>query len=255
MRKWLALFIISSILHSTCFSLTLVNPNGHQNCAKSSTAAKIVQETFQVLKIMGGSILSAVTYGILNDQVTVRVCPEYFSKGFHKEMMDRWKYVKILNPLRKILKKTKSPTVVGAIWGTVATWWMGVLLGIPVTLAARLGSWPKLTMNELVKPIAIALGTTGVGALTSGIKGYLESKNENIKEIWKFEARGVPESDLRKFIACAYAHNAAYSIGTLAGLGLILWIIAKRYSKKKNLNTPLQPKHHACLLHYNESRL
>jgi len=65
-----------------------------------------------VLLAVGASVL----YGILHDQITVRVCLEYFTIG-HPRIIE-----------------SESPTLLAFAWGVVATWWMGVLLGLPLAL-------------------------------------------------------------------------------------------------------------------------
>ena len=67
------------------------------------------------------AIVSAVVYGVVHDQVTARVCIEYFTIG-HPPIFP-----------------TESPTLLGLGWGVVATWWAGLLLGVPLALAARPG--------------------------------------------------------------------------------------------------------------------
>ena len=78
----------------------------------------------QALAIVALSILAAVSYGIVHDQITARVCVEYFTIG-HPQVL---------------AVPTDSPTVLGFVWGVIATWWVGLGLGIPLALAARLGS-------------------------------------------------------------------------------------------------------------------
>lgn len=73
----------------------------------------------QVLTIIGMSILAAVTYGILHNQVTARICVEYFTIG-HPQIIG-----------------STSPTLLGLAWGIVATWWVGLPLGIGLAFAAR----------------------------------------------------------------------------------------------------------------------
>src|SRR3954447_21182280 len=83
------------------------------------------------------SIASAVAYGILHDQVTARLCVEYFTIG-HPPVFP-----------------TESPTLLALGWGTIATWWCGLILGVPLALIARAGSRPKLTAGDFLMPIAV----------------------------------------------------------------------------------------------------
>src|SRR5262245_56111915 len=101
------------------------------------------------------SILAAVVYGILHDQVTARVCVEYFPIG-HAPIFG-----------------TDDPTLLGLGWGVIATWWMGLLLGVPLAVAARAGSRPKRSVGSLLRPIVILLAVMAVCALIAGVVGWL----------------------------------------------------------------------------------
>ena len=79
----------------------------------------------QFIAIVALCVLAAVTYGVIHDQVTARVCVEYFTIG-HPPIFG-----------------TDDPTLLGIGWGVLATWWVGVILGIPLAAAARLGNRPK----------------------------------------------------------------------------------------------------------------
>jgi hypothetical protein len=79
----------------------------------------------QWLAIVALSILACVAYGIMHDQVTARICVEYFTIG-HPPVFG-----------------TESPTLLGIGWGIIATWWVGVILGVPLATAARIGGRPQ----------------------------------------------------------------------------------------------------------------
>src|SRR5471030_1137633 len=93
----------------------------------------------QSLSIIFLCIFSAVLYGILHDQITARVCVEYFTIG-HPPVFN-----------------TDSPTLLGLGWGVIATWWVGLILGVPMACSARFGDRPTMTAQELFKPIWILL--------------------------------------------------------------------------------------------------
>src|ERR1700752_554669 len=89
----------------------------------------------QSVKIVFFCMLAAVGYGIVHDQFTARVCVEYFTIG----------HPPIVN--------TDSPTLLGLGWGVLATWWVGLFLGIPLAVAARVGNRAKLSSGQLVRPV------------------------------------------------------------------------------------------------------
>src|SRR5574341_1470889 len=105
------------------------------------------------LKIVALSVAAAVLYGILHDQVTARVCVEYFTVA-HPRIIE-----------------SEDPTLLGIAWGIGATWWMGLLLGIPLAACARAGSRPKLAGRDLVRPVAWLLAVMGTLALLGGLAG------------------------------------------------------------------------------------
>src|SRR5262249_54807288 len=111
--------------------------------------------SMQALAIVALCVTSAVIYGIIHDQVTARICVEYFTIG-HPPVFD-----------------TESPTLLGIGWGIIATWWVGVLLGIPLAVAARVGNRPRRNAGSLVRPVAVLLTVMAVCALLAGIIGYL----------------------------------------------------------------------------------
>ena len=98
-----------------------------------------MQTAIESLKIILLCIVASVVYGILHDQVTARVCVEYFTIG-HPPIF-----------------QTDDPTLLAFGWGVIATWWMGLILSVPAVLASRLGSWPKFDAAHLVRPIGCLL--------------------------------------------------------------------------------------------------
>ena len=92
------------------------------------------------LSIVALAMAAAISYGIVHDQITARICLEYFTIGHPR------------------LIASESPTVLALFWGVVATWWVGLPLGIALAVAARIGGRPKLTATDLVRPLAKLLG-------------------------------------------------------------------------------------------------
>src|SRR5271170_2708400 len=100
-------------------------------------------------------MVAAAMYGIAHDQVTAHVCVEYFTAG-HPPVFP-----------------TDDPTLLGIGWGIIATWWVGVLLGLPLAVVARAGSRPKRSVGTLIRPVVSLLAVMAICALAAGITGWL----------------------------------------------------------------------------------
>lgn len=159
----------------------------------------------QALAIVILSVLAAVSYGILHDQMTARVCIEYFTIGHP--------------PVLTIA--TNSPTVVGFVWGVIATWWVGLGLGIPLAIAARVGSRPKKSARELVRPMFVLIGVTAILALGAGIMGCVAASLDWVALYAPLAVRIPPDRHV-PFIADLFAHSMSYASGTVGGIFLII---------------------------------
>ena len=157
----------------------------------------------ETLKILALCILAAVAYGILHDQVTARVCVEYFTIG-HPPIFD-----------------TDSPMLLAIGWGIIATWWVGLMLGIPAALAARVGSPPKLRATDLIRPLVKLMAIMGLGSLVAGIVGYFMAKVGGVR-LFEPLAWQVPREKHELFLADLWAHLVAYAIGFLGGITLCI---------------------------------
>jgi GNAT superfamily N-acetyltransferase len=113
------------------------------------------------LKIVLLCVLAAVTYGVLQDQITAHVCREYFTIG-HPSI------------------GTEDSTLLAFGWGFLATWWVGLGLGLLLAFSARFGSRPRLTVRDLVRPVVITILCVGVAATIAGLIGYLAAQSGRI---------------------------------------------------------------------------
>ena len=168
----------------------------------------------EALRIILGSVLAAITYGILQDQVTARVCVEYFTVG-HPNLFG-----------------TDSPTLLAFGWGVVATWWAGLILGIALAVAARAGSRPKLRANNLFPAVCRLLLYMGAIAAVSGVVGYLAAESGLIQLADEY-ASSVPPERHSLFLADGAAHLAAYVTGFVGGLLLCI----RTWARRKRLST------------------
>src|SRR5688500_18597339 len=151
-------------------------------------------------------IVAAVIYGVVHDQVTARICVEYFTIG-HPPVFG-----------------TVDPTLLGLGWGVIATWWVGLILGVPLALSSRVGSWPRLGAAQLVRPLAVMLAVVGALALVAGVAGHVAATR---RWVWLVEpmASRVPADRHVAFLTDLWAHSASYIGGFLGGIVLCLYVL------------------------------
>lgn len=159
--------------------------------------------------IVAMSIAAAVVYGVVHDQITARVCVEYFTVG-HARIVD-----------------SDNPTVLGLVWGVWATWWAGLMLGVPLAMAARLGSRPQRSVRSLLRPILLLLGAMAAFALAAGVVGFTIA-NAGTVVIPPVFKNQLPPGKWPPFQACALAHTASYYVAFVGGGMLIAWVWVSR---------------------------
>jgi hypothetical protein len=163
----------------------------------------------QFLAIVAVCVLFAVGYGVIHDQITARVCVEYFTIG-HAPIFG-----------------TDDPTLLGLGWGVLATWWVGVMLGIPLAIVARAGGLPKRDALSLVRPLLLLMIVSAACALVAGVIGALAAR-AGVVFLTEPLASKVPQGKHVLFLADAFAHTASYLAGFIGGGLLMLWVWLQR---------------------------
>jgi hypothetical protein len=143
-------------------------------------------------------ISAAVVYGVLHDQVTARVCVEYFTIG-HPPVF-----------------ATDDPTLLALGWGLLATWWVGLILGLALAVAARAGPRPRREPRTLVRPVIILLLVSAACALVMGLGGFLMGQCGIFVLVEPLASR-VPRERHSLFLADLWAHSTSYAVGFIGG--------------------------------------
>ena len=167
----------------------------------------------EFLKIVLISVAAAMLYGILHDQVTARLCVEYFTIG-HPPIFG-----------------TDDPTLLGLGWGVLATWWVGLSLGVLLAIVARAGKLPRRTAASLIRPIAVLMAISAGGALLAGIVGWLLA-SRGMVTLADPLAMEVPTARHVPFLAAGFAHTASYAFGFLGGLVILALVWHGRLSAR-----------------------
>lgn len=162
-------------------------------------AKTIVQQA----KVVALCIGAAIAYGLVHDQITARICVEYFS---------------VAHP--KILPTT-SPTLLGLLWGVLATWWVGAALGFLLAQVSQAPSEaPPTSLAVLARRVALLLGVMALGALLAGFLGYALA-GRGLLRVPADLARQIPLENHRGFVIDLMAHLASYLFGFVGGAVLV----------------------------------
>jgi hypothetical protein len=148
-------------------------------------------------------------YGVMHDQVTARVCLEYFTIG-HPPLI-----------------RTSSPTLLALAWGFAATWWVGLPLGVIVAMAARHGSRTKLSAAQVWPYILRLMVGVGALALTTGLFVYLLAARGEIA-LSKDWSDLLPDGTQIPFLVDAWTHAASYLFGILGSAVAAVFIYRRR---------------------------
>ncbi|HYF14096.1 MAG TPA: hypothetical protein VD971_03380 [Phycisphaerales bacterium] len=166
---------------------------------------------------------AAVFYGVVHDQITARICIEYFTIGHRRAF------------------ESDSPTLNALYWGVVATWWAGLIAGVLLATAARAGAWDKLGARQLWPLVAGLLLAMGVSAAAAGVFGHgLADTYFKDKEI-KRNGLVVSERERVDYIACVYAHGASYSVGFGGSVVVAIMTVVWRGVRTRRRSTAASP--------------
>ncbi|USE35098.1 hypothetical protein [Endozoicomonas sp. SCSIO W0465] len=160
-------------------------------------------ELIEIGKIVGMGVIAAILYGVIHDLITTQINFAYFSD---LNLTHHGAYTLRYFPS---VYHSESRVLYALLWGTIATWWVGLPIGGLSALSARISSdAPKMTWHDLVYPVATMLGTNLAVALVTGGLTYLVSGST--------------------FWTVAYMHNSSYLSGIIGGIILPLYIYSSR---------------------------
>jgi hypothetical protein len=164
-----------------------------------------MQKTKIVLLTLG----AAMFYGVVHDQITARLCIEYFTLAHP--------------PLFPV----SSPTLLALCWGVAATLGVGLVLGFLLAEASQSPGLPGMPVSSLYRPLLVVLGVTAAAAIMAGCIGFALSERSLLTltelrpEAW---VESLRRSQQNRFMAVWFAHCASYLFGFLGGGFLILRI-------------------------------
>lgn len=169
------------------------------------------------LKIVLGTILLAIVYGIAHDMVTAHVYVPYFTK-FHPRIID-----------------SESPVAMALLWGIIATWWMGLLIGVPIAASAQGGRNPKLTAKQTLGKLTKATAVVFVVAmLTLAVSLKLFKGHSSFIE-------PEPQDQTGRFVAVLITHNVSYFLSAAVAIGVCIHNVVQRKKQISPIQNPISP--------------
>lgn len=149
-----------------------------------------------------------VGYAVLQDQVSARLCPEYFTV-FHPP-----------------IEGLTDPTLLGVAWGFLGAWWGGVLMGYTAGLTATLGTRPPLAPRDLFRPVLALLAAT---ATVTALTGFIVWQHAELFEVSLGRVADVVPAHRRVWLlVVACYHFAAYGTAIAGSVLLCLWVRRER---------------------------
>ncbi|MBX7241548.1 MAG: hypothetical protein K1X92_07355 [Bacteroidia bacterium] len=163
-------------------------------------------------------------YGGLHDQFTYTISPEYYTKFkfYQFGLMDMGNEAIFPNPRIEVFAV-----------GFMATWWMGLPIGLILGLVGLVHSEWKDMFNVTIKAIIITITVAFITGLIGLGFGYFFLSNQPITE---FENWYLPENlvDYKNFIRVGSMHNFSYLGGLIGLISGIIYSI-KEKNRLKNL--------------------
>ncbi len=165
------------------------------------------------LAIVLAATLAAIGYGILHDQIVVRICVEACGSG------------------RPPSIDPSDPELVALVRGVLATWWVGAVAGFVLAFAARAGSRPKLGALELALPMLSTLLASAVSGVAGGLLGAWLAARGAI-EVAEELARLVPQNEHVDYLTDLWARGGSLVGGALASLAVCVRTWRRRGRKR-----------------------
>jgi hypothetical protein len=158
--------------------------------------------------LLGIVVFSA--YGILQDQVSARLCPEYFT-AFHPP-----------------IPGLTDPTLMGITWGCLGSWWGGALVGyIAGTIATSGTKHPPLPVRSLVLPMLVTALAVAVVPTLAGVSVWRHVELFDVKfDTWVSHVV-PPERQRNAFVVASY-HLVAYGASVMSGVVMCVWVGFRR---------------------------
>jgi hypothetical protein len=153
-----------------------------------------------VFLVLFAIILSGL-YGIVHDQISYTVSPEYFTK---------FKFQEFGLEQMNLPDRARASMV-----GFLASWWMGIPIGLLVGGSGFIQSGHQRMLKVSLMAFGLVIAITLLFGLAGLLYGYLRTKTIYLAN---YDGWFLPNNlvNLRGFLCVGYMHNASYIGGTLS---------------------------------------
>ena len=165
------------------------------------------------------AVLLAGAYGIVHNQISHTVSPEYFTKFKFRQF--------------GLLGLRLPDRVRASIVGFLASWWMGIPIGILVGAAGFMHRGHRRMLQvSLWSFLVVVAFTLCVGLLVLAY-GYLQTASIDLVE---YRSWYIPPNveNLRRFLCAGYMHNSSYLGGVLAIFAAWIFHVVVRVRTSSN---------------------
>ncbi|MGL4555122.1 MAG: hypothetical protein ACRC33_28485 [Gemmataceae bacterium] len=158
-----------------------------------------------VTRIVATCLLGMVAYGVCQDQVSVRLSPEYFT---------------VAHDPREV--PFDDPTLMALGWGTRACAGPGAILGVVLALVSTAGRARPLTLRDLWPGLAAFFAVMAWTTLVCGVAGGWVAHTGGVR-LGGYWGEAIAAERHTPFVAVACAHLGAYASGVAGGVALGVW--------------------------------
>ncbi len=159
--------------------------------------------------LLGAGCLVAGLYGALHNQISYSVAPDYF----HAFKFDQF-----------LIPEDYHNRWGAAIVGWLASWWMGIVIGVPVLLIGLIMPDAKTYITRCLTAIAVVAVTAFLVGLGALIYASLTISTENLPDY--VYPKGV--TDQVAFARAATMHDFSYAGGLLGILTAGVYLVVER---------------------------
>ena len=167
---------------------------------------------------LSGAVIAGV-YGIIHDQITFNLGPEYFMEFKFQQFF--------------YLSKSQPEWLIVAEIGFLATWWVGFFAG---WFMGRL-TIPHLPIKGATKQSLQGVLVMVVTAILSALAAYAWSptrQEDPVMENWESMFVGRDIIDTVAFAQVGYIHNASYLGGLVGCVLALVWMRWRRPCLSRN---------------------